>query len=388
MEIKAALFEQTETGATAQKPSVPHLFHFSDRTESAKLDSPEITSKAEVGPSEEQIQLQYRAHRNVQVFSWNRAMLADGGHDNGRDTDAASRILRTHKRLQLSGTARPLHGPLRGWERLIDELTRDFPNFEDLIHTVIRPHLTLVSRGYLHRMSNVVLVGPPGIGKTYFAQRLAEIVNTGPALFVPMASETNNSTLVGSSSFWSNAAPGCLFERLAWGSGNYKAVANPLVILDEIDKVKCDRYDPLGPLYCLLEVETARTFQDQSLPDVVIDASHVRVIATANDVSEIPEPLVSRVMLFHIEPPNRTQLQTVIHRIFEEIVARIGVRMSAVLPLSVLESAIALSPREVKVRLECAIALAVSRDRDHIDAKDWFSGGLGISRQKKIGFTA
>lgn len=323
----------------------------------------------------------------VPVFSWQGVPKADGGRSIGRDTDSASRIQTLIRRLKLSGSMRPLRRPVRGWESSLDALASDFPNFASLIETVIRPHLALLSRGYTHRMCSVLVVGPPGIGKTHFAHQLTEILNIGRPLFVSMVAETNSSALAGSSTFWSNSSPGRLFERLAWGEAGADAVANPLIILDEVDKTVSDWHDPLGPLYALLEAETARSFQDQSLPDVLIDASHARFIATANDIASIPAPLLSRTLVFHIALPTPEQLQRVIQRIYEHIVDRLGVPMRIQLPADVIQRAVLLSPREAKVRLECAIAKAVSESRDRLVPSDWPDVDLGPARRHAIGFT-
>ncbi len=323
----------------------------------------------------------------VQVFNWDSARVGDGVRVAGRDADSARRIDTLMRRLQSTGSMRPLKSPVADWSMLTDKLEADFPNFAAVIGAVIRPHLGLLARGYLHRMNSVLLVGPPGVGKTHFANELAKILDVGRPMFIAMATETNNSSLAGSSTFWSNSSPGALFELLAWGEAGSTAAANPLVILDEVDKVSADRFDPLGPLYSLLEAETARSFQDQSIPDLLIDASHVRIFATANDVSTIPAPLLSRTLVFHIPRPSSAQLHRIALRVYQGIVKRLGVPLHPQVPPEILARAALLSPREAKVRLECAIAAAVCASRDHLIADDWPDIDQQAPHRPTIGFT-
>ena len=63
-------------------------------------------------------------------------------------------------------------------------------------------------------------------------------------------------------------------------------------MLDEVDKAGGDhRYDPMGALYGLLERDTAVHFRDEFI-DVDMDASHILWVATANNESAIPEPIL------------------------------------------------------------------------------------------------
>src|SRR6187431_1748494 len=180
-------------------------------------------------------------------------------------------------------------------------LYAQLPNFTEVLDDV-RRHVALAqdSRDGLE-VTPMLLLGPPGIGKTHFARKLAELLGTGMSL-VPMSSMTAGWLLSGSSSQWKGAKPGKVFEALV--DGQY---ANPVIVVDEIDKAAADaQYDPLGSLYSLLEHDTAGAFMDE-FAEVAIDASQVIWIMTANDERSIPEPILNRMNVFAIEAPSLEQ---------------------------------------------------------------------------------
>jgi ATP-dependent Lon protease len=243
------------------------------------------------------------------------------------------------------------------------------PNFKAIIDSVVVPHLMFLSKDIRHRMPPVLLVGPPGIGKTLFASKLAKVMVV-PHLFFVLPAESNGSGLGGSSTFWSNASPGRLFDLLAWGNPP-GAAANPLVVLDEADKVQVDRYDPLASLYSLLERDTAAAFEDQALPGLTIDPSHVRFVLTANTVDSIPEALLSRVLIFNIESPTASEIRRIAHQLVRETISGLGINMQAELPVSVLEAAETMCPRQLRTRLEAAIAVTYSAGKHSLDETSW-----------------
>ncbi|MDB5947938.1 MAG: ATP-dependent protease La-like protein [Ramlibacter sp.] len=177
-------------------------------------------------------------------------------------------------------------------------LYEQLPNFTDALDDVKR-HVALAQDccdGL--EVTPMLLLGPPGIGKTHFARKLAELLGTGMNL-VPMSSMTAGWLLSGASSQWKGAKPGKVFEALV--EGQY---ANPVIVVDEIDKASADaQYDPLGSLYSLLEHDTAGAFVDE-FAEVAIDASQVIWIMTANDERAIPEPILNRMNIFEIQPPS------------------------------------------------------------------------------------
>ena len=129
-----------------------------------------------------------------------------------------------------------------------------------------------------------------------------------------MNSLTAGWVLTGASAQWHNARPGKVAQTLV--EGDY---ANPIVVLDEVDKTGGDhRYDPMGALYALLERDTAMQFKDEFL-DVSMDASHILWVATANDESVLPEPILNRMNVYVIERPDAEGSRHIALSVYHEI---------------------------------------------------------------------
>jgi ATP-dependent Lon protease len=143
------------------------------------------------------------------------------------------------------------------------------------------------------RMTPILLSGPPGVGKTMFCEAVSRWIGSGFEI-IRYDSAQSGSETSGSSSFWSNSAPGKIFQTLTRGE-----YANPVFFLDELDKAAVDSsYNPLGPLHGLLD-QSAKRFEDLCFP-LRIDASHILYFAACNDVEKIPPPLRSRFRHFEI----------------------------------------------------------------------------------------
>ena len=186
----------------------------------------------------------------------------------------------------------------------MDHLYDELPNFAEVLDDV-RRQLALCqdSRDALE-ITPMLLLGPPGVGKTHFARELAQLLGTGMG-FVSMSSLTAGWVLSGASSQWKGARPGKVFETLV--DGQY---ANPVMVVDEIDKARGEHaYDPLGALYSLLEHDTAGCFTDE-FAEVAIDASQVIWVATANDERAIPDPILNRMNVYEVQAPDRDAART------------------------------------------------------------------------------
>src|SRR5512138_1474819 len=196
---------------------------------------------------------------------------------------------------------------------VMDHLYDELPNFHAVLDDV-RRQLALCedSRDALE-ITPLLLLGPPGVGKTHFARALSQLLGTGMG-FVSMSSLTAGWVLSGASSQWKGARPGKVFETLV--DGQY---ANPVMVVDEIDKTSGEHaYDPLGALYSLLEIDTACAFTDE-FAEVAIDASQVIWIATANDERSIPEPILNRMNVYQVEAPDAQAARGIALRLYQRI---------------------------------------------------------------------
>lgn len=299
-----------------------------------------------------------------------------------RDKDDATKVKTILTKLVSSGGQRTLMSFPDDGVAFLDQLQADFPNFSQVINMLRGIH-ALSEPGEVPKIPPLLLLGPPGVGKTMFAEALATGLQV-PFRVIRMENQQAGAGLVGSADFWSNSKSGAVFDVLTSGD-----CGNPILVIDEVDKAATDsRYSPINGLYSLLEPGSAKSFCDESLPDVALNASRITWVLTANQRQSIPEPILSRVKVFEIPKPDLNQSLHVASNIYKKVLNEspsIKARFVAELADEVAHLLAILSPRKMRLSIETALGRAALAGRELLIAED-IDVEVPKDKRQRIGF--
>jgi len=233
-----------------------------------------------------------------------------------------------------------------------------YPNFQSVIDYFCRDlHLQMRAGGAL-RLPPVLLLGPPGLGKTQFAKALAKALDLHLRL-QSMAQVTAGWVLTGSARKWADATPGVIARHVA----ACPMGRAPMIVLDELDKSNGHYYACDSVLLGLLEAHTAQAFRDENL-DLTLDVSPVSFLLTANRTTGVRPEILSRLKVIEIAAPTAEQMPAIVRSVDAALREESPALAEAFEPLdaSIIAAFGRRAPRDLRRLLRDAYALVAERE--------------------------
>ena len=201
----------------------------------------------------------------------------------------------------------------------LEQLAADTPNGRDAVEVILRAATLSLHTGMPLRSPPLLVVGPPGTGKTRLAAGLAKALGT--TMTVIEGSMTSDpGPISGNHCSWRGSGPSKVARALLDGS-----TAGPLILVDELDKISTYNMsiEPRAALLTLFESSTASRFLDNYL-ELPMRADGVVWIATANEIENLPAPLLDRMVVITMPALTRGETEAAVRRLFSELLAANG----------------------------------------------------------------
>lgn len=262
----------------------------------------------EPGPAPIPVALGTRLFEPGELLSAQKALNERGSDElRKRDQGILDALMQTSWHKPLMPIPEDYEAILTGWRVT-------FPNATSVLDLLQECCALAAIDDRVLRMPPTVIEGRPGCGKTFMAEEIGRVFGGGFKR-VSMAGMEMGSELGGSDPAWSTTRVGKVLEALVYG-----VFANPVVLLDEIDKATGDpRFDPFAALHDLLEPASARRFRDRSFDRVALNAGNIIWIATANDADRIPAAIASRLTRVSVEMPSASQVPAIVSSVMNRL---------------------------------------------------------------------
>lgn len=204
-------------------------------------------------------------------------------------------------------------------QQSIEQVQERFPYARDAIRALASADLTRTLFGRSHSFQPLLLVGRPGCGKSTLARVYNKILGY-PCMTMNVGAMSDVLSFTGTHSTYSNPRPSVIVEYVAQAE-----VANPCVILDEIDKSPDGNRNGSvkDALLQFLEPGEAATFHDVCL-NTEVNLSRVRWILTANFLEKVPAPLRSRCHVVHVPCPQKSHVPQMARQMVANFMASIN----------------------------------------------------------------
>lgn len=172
-------------------------------------------------------------------------------------------------------------------------LNDDHYGLEDVKENILE-YLSTAFKTNQNNVKVLLLLGPPGVGKTSIGESIAKCLER-KFIFISLNSISDMADLVGHRRTYVGAYPGQIINKITEAG-----VFNPLIFLDEVDKIKTNYNNPMNVLVSLLDSTQNNTFTDNFL-GYGIDLSKCIFVLTANSTEYIPDYLMSRMEKIYVD---------------------------------------------------------------------------------------
>ena len=263
------------------------------------------------------------------------------------------------------GTWRELATPNPACLADLEALDAAAPHMGEVTALVRRHVEAALAIGKHVQLPPIMLRGEPGVGKSWYLSRLGEALGL-PVRIHPMSASNLGEGLQGAHPSWRNASPGLVARTLL-----QERVANPVVLVDEIDKAHAGSWnvDPYRPFYVLLEPTGAKAFKDEYL-QFELDASAVSWVLAGNEIAPLPEPIRDRLTVIDVPPLSRAHLAAVVASIYAEANAANAGYFESDLDTDVLALLLGMTPRGIRKAVQDAMVRAASNGKRRLMVDD------------------